>query len=105
MSREVLHRIYENKAGYDKIDAPEQLDKDINCKFKEYIETLPFDPTHFSYPNTVTEKYLYAEDVEEAIIQYLVKAGMDEEELRLSHFYFDENGKWTTIQCLKIKWI
>ena len=106
MSRERVKRVYENQKGYDDIDVGEQLDKDLNCKFKEVVEILPFDPANFCYPNTVHEKYLFAEDIEEALIQYLVKSGLDEEELRTSNFYFKDGpqGKDATVQCLTIKW-
>jgi len=70
------------------------------------VEELPFNPAHFVYPQTVRENYLYAEDIEEAVIQYLVKGGLDEEELRLSHFYFKDGpqGKETNVQFLTINW-
>jgi hypothetical protein len=99
-------RIYENNKLYASIDAEELLDKSLNCKFKELVEELPFNPAHFAYPQTVQENYLFAEDIEEAIIQYLGKGGLDEEELRLSHFYFKDGpqGKETNVQYLTINW-
>jgi hypothetical protein len=99
-------RVYENNKLYASIDAVERLDKELNCMFKELVEELPFNPAYFVYPQAVRENYLFAEDIEEAVIQYLVKGGLDEGDLRISHFYFKDGpqGKETNVQFLTINW-
>ena len=53
-----------------------------------------------------TPKCLKAEEIEEAIIQYLInKYGEDKEKLETSSYYFREWRKeWLTTQLLEIKW-
>lgn len=54
----------------------------------------------------ITPKCLKAEEIEEAIIQYLIdKYGEDKEKLETSSYYFREWRKeWLTTQLLEIKW-
>ena len=57
------------------------------------------------YPDFIKKGEIYAEDIEEAICQYLEKLGWDRNELESSRFTY-EDGKfgWSTTKCLKIKW-
>ncbi|RPI56361.1 MAG: hypothetical protein EHM49_00625 [Deltaproteobacteria bacterium] len=59
----------------------------------------------FVYPEAVKEGRLFAEDIEEAIIQYLVKGGFSEDKLRTAWFSFDhpDAGKEVTTQVLTIR--
>lgn len=57
----------------------------------------------FYYPELIKECRIMDEDLEEAIIAYLVKGGLDETTLRLCQFTLD-TSKPRLIPTLTIKW-
>lgn len=52
-----------------------------------------------------TDKYIFAEDIEEAIIQYLEKHGIPREKSEQFNMrYMGDDGREITTKCLKIVW-
>jgi hypothetical protein len=51
------------------------------------MEIPEFDPRDFVYPEFIRDRIIYAEDIEEAIIEYLERRGFDREALQTS-------GEW-----------
>jgi hypothetical protein len=59
----------------------------------------------FVYPEFIEKNEVYAEDVEEAIIQYLMKGGRTRSDLENMRFEFEcpTTGKMVTTKVLTIK--
>jgi hypothetical protein len=106
---DMMKRVWENEPEY--MNHPEispWFDDDCEEFFKlipVVDETEPrMDKSNFVYPELVKKKILFAEDIEEAIIQYLIRDKyFNEDELRNSYFSFeDTNGVKHTSQILRI---
>lgn len=80
----------------DTLDIPEK-------KPEEY----PFDKHCFAYPSMVAKNQIYAEDIQQAVIDLLEKSGVGTQD-DLSQMYFEfedpDTGRWITTQVLKIRW-
>lgn len=108
-----VYRVWENEPEYDeRTDIEPEWDEDGEEWFK-IIDNRPkeptyvFDKSYFAYPSMIAQNTMYAEDVSEAIIQQLVRAGAGTyDDLAQCHFEFEdpETGKFITLQVLKIKW-
>lgn len=104
VSRFKARKVYAGQEEYHaRADLPVIKEGELVYKL---IEDDTYDHAMFAYPSFIKDKCLYAEDVEEAIIQQLEKAGLNADELRQCHFTFDdpETGKPITCQVLKVSW-
>jgi hypothetical protein len=65
------------------------------------------DKMAFCYPEFIEQNEIYAEDIQEAIIQHLIKfTNLTREQLEMCRFEFlDVDGnRWVNTQILKIRW-
>ncbi len=53
------------------------------------------------YPDFIRKGEIYAEDIEQAIIDYLKKIGFPFDDLRME--YQADDGSYVTTKCLKIR--
>jgi hypothetical protein len=65
------------------------------------------DKMAFCYPDFIEHNEIYAEDIQEAIIQHLIKhTNLTREQLEMCRFEFEDvdGNRWVNTQILKIRW-
>lgn len=111
-------RVFENETEFEtRTDIEPVWDEDCEEFFKviddepvvvkQGVNQFDFDSKVFAYPGFIKDKCIYAEDIQEAVIQQLVKAGVGTyDELTQCYFEFEDpdTGKFVTTQILKIRW-
>jgi hypothetical protein len=111
-------RVYDNEVEFiERTDIDMEYDENSEEYFKviedepivvkQGVNQFDFNSKVFAYPGFIKEKIIYAEDIQEAVIQHLVKAGVATyDELTPCYFEFEDpdTGKFVTTQVLKIRW-
>ena len=100
-----MKKVWENEVEFD--EHPEitpLFDPDCEESYKLIPEK---HDGNFVHPDAIRRGEIYAEDIEEAIIQYLVKYGdFDEDDLRVGRMEFrhpDDTSRSVTTKDLLIK--
>lgn len=110
-----IRRVFENELEFEeRTDIEAEWDEDGEEWFKVIDDsvippkkTYAFDSAAFCYPDFIEKNEMYAEDIQEAIIQHLIAhTKMTREQLEMCRFeFFDPDGnRWVNSQILKIRW-
>ena len=108
MAEQELYRVWEHESEYEnRTDIQPELDEDSGEWFKVIDNRKNVDRAAFCYPDFIEKNQIYAEDIQEAIIQHLIKfTKLTRAQLETCRFEFEDidGNRWINSQLLTIRW-